>query len=234
MAKINHILFGQGKGKVGGLVLQRYEGMNIAREKPISVKNPQSTKQTQQRAKFKTASQIVAQFKEVLNTRLSTLSPYTRIRRAAAVNAIIGVTTMEQESAEALFNSVLNSINAKSMSMIDAPTLSSAGDQTINVIAANGDVVIATICNYDDDGKLMKRTVEQYTSDGTAKNFAPESGAHTFALMVVAVRANTEEGRATLSNITASSNGYSVDITRGISAGDIDVSDTVGVMGSLS
>lgn len=234
MAKINHILFGQGKGKVGGLVLQRYEGMNVVREKPISVKNPQSTKQTDQRAKFKSASQIVAQFAEVFNARLADLSIYTRTRRAAAINAIVGVANINRSMAETTFANVINSVNAKSMSTIEAPTLAPSTGNSLNVTAANGDMVVYVLCSYDQSGKLMKREENKYTSDGTAKQVTPAENAAFAAVMVVAMRANTEEGRATYSNILAVDNKWEITIARAVAAGDVEISDIAGSMVTLS
>lgn len=234
MAKLNHVLFGQAKGKVGGLVLQRYEGMNIAREKPISVKNPQSTKQTEQRAKFKSASQIVAQFKEALNMRLSKISIYTRDRRSAALNAIISVVEVEPTSASTLFENILNSINGKSMATIEAPIMGAGADNTITITAFAGDIVTYVATNYDADGKLISREVENYTSDGTAKEVTPDDNADTFGIIAVATRATTEAGRATFANIAGVNNEFLLDIARAVNAGDAEVSDAVGGMRQLS
>lgn len=230
MAKINHILFGQGKGKVGGLVLQRYEGMNVVREKPISVKNPQTTKQTNQRAKFKSASQIVAQFAEVFNARLANLSIYTRTRRSAAINAIVSVSNINRNMSETTFADVVNSVNAKSMSTIEPPTLAPGTGDNLNITAANGDMVVYVLCSYDLSGKLMKREENKYTSDGTAKEVIPAEDAAFAAAMVVAIRANTEEGRATLSNIIAIDNKWELSIARAVVAGDVEISDIAGNM----
>ena len=230
MAKLNHVLFGQAKGKVGGVVLQRYEGMNIAREKPISVKNPQSKKQIEQRAKFKSASQIVAQFKEALNVRLSKISIYTRIRRGSALNAIIDVVEAEPTSVSTLFENILNAINSKSMATIEAPTMGTGADDTITITAESGDNVTYVATNYDEDGKLISREVESYTSTGTAKEVAPDDNASTFGIMAVAVRATTEAGRATLSNIAGTNNEFLLRISRAVNANDMEVSDAVGGM----
>lgn len=234
MAKLNHVLFGQAKGKVGGIVFQHYEGMNIAREKPISVKNPQSTKQVEQRAKFKNASQIVAQFNEVLNVRLAKLSIYTRVRRGAAINAIINSVEIESESAMSLFENVLADVNSKSMATIGAPTMGQGTGNALTITAISGDVVTYVAASYDRNGKLISRTVETYTSQGTAKEVSPANNADTFALMVVASRATTEDGRATLSNISGTNNEFVLTISRAVAAGDVEISDIVGGMRRLS
>ena len=229
MAKLNHVLFGQAKGKVGGMVLQRYEGMNIAREKPISVKNPQSTKQTENRSKFKMASQIVAEFSEVLNARLANLSIYTRSRRGAAINAIHGVVnTSVPPTSSATINDVVRAINAKSVSGVSNVTLN---DVSLNfeMTVPSGHTVIYTQCGYDVKGMLTNRLTETYESTGTAKQI-PFLGPKTDIIMAVSMRALTDAGRATISNINVANggSGWANEISRGVTAGDIEISNMVG------
>lgn len=227
MAKINHILFGQGKGKVGGLVLQRYEGMNVVREKPISVKNPQTKSQSTQRAKLKNASQIVAQFKEVFNTRLLKLSIYERTRRASAVSEIIKVmtTNTNPESVSALVIAVVDAINAKSVSPLPAPTITLNNDN-YEITAPNGDIVVYDVCGYNEDGVLIRKESETYTSTGSAKQVPADPTSFTEKLMAVSYHALTEEGRAILSNAENNTgDAWVVTIERGVTAGDIEVSN---------
>lgn len=234
MARQNHGPLSRAKGKLGGVVYQQYEGMQIAREYQPIVKNPQTTKQTENRAKFKSASQIVAQFVEALNVRLAKVSIYTRARRGAALNAIYSAVEVEPESASTLFENVLNSINSKSMATIEAPVMGSGADDAITITAAADDVVTYVAANYDTDGKLISREVATFTSDGTAKNVTPDASANTFAIMVVASRATTEAGRVTLSNITGTNNEFLLNISRSVAAGDVEISDMVGGMRLLS
>ncbi len=227
MAKLNHVLFGQAKGKVGGMVLQRYEGMNIAREKPISVKNPQTEAQTKQRARMKNASQIVAQFKEVFSTRLMKTSTYERERRSAAVSEIIKVMTANTNpaSVSALLTAVVASINAKSVSPIAAPIITQSNDN-YNIVAPNGDIVVYDYCGYNQDGTLSSKISETYTSSGTAKQVPQDMNAFSEVIMAVSYHALTENGRAILSNTSYDQEtGWSVSIMRGIASGDIEVSN---------
>ena len=228
MAKLNHVLFGQAKGKVGGMVLQRYEGMNIAREKPISVKNPQSEAQTNQRAKFKMASQITAEFKEVILARLSLLSIYDRTKRSASVNAILGVINdTNPSSPHALVNDVVAAINEKSVSGMSAPALDNE-DDIFTIVATNSNTVVYVCCGYASDGHLIDKQFETYTSDGTGKEVTPNANANTSAIMVVELHALTDEGRATLSNTSLKAGQFQLEVSRGITAGDIEVSNMAG------
>lgn len=232
MAKINHILFGQGKGKVGGLVLQRYEGLNVVREKPISVKNPQSTKQTAQRAKLKLASQITAQFYYVLRQRLAKISIYDRSKRSTAINAIIGIINTNQPSTPAaLLDNVLGAINAKSMSDFLAPSLTSRQAGTASITATSGDTVFYALAEYDNEGNFTDGKTETFVSDGNAK--LVEGGGDQNVVMVVSVRATTDAGRAAIGNATFSGEGASIqwsnEISRSIASGDIEVSSLTGI-----
>lgn len=234
MGKLNHGPSSRAKGKAGGWVYQQYEGMQVFREYQPNVKNPQTTKQTNNRAKFKSASQIVAQYSEALNIRLAKLSIYTRVRRGAAINAIYGVVETDPNGVSTAFENILRSINSKSMATIESPTVGSGAGNVPTITAQTGDVVTYIAANYDINGKLISREVSTYTSDGTAKAINPAVNAKTFGFMAVATRATTEDGRATLSNIAGINNAFLLAISRAIAAGDIAISDMVGGMMTLS
>lgn len=59
MAKINPLL-GKGTGKVGAFLLQVNSGVQILKEKPVKVANPNTDAQMEQRAKLKLMSQLAA------------------------------------------------------------------------------------------------------------------------------------------------------------------------------
>lgn len=234
MARQNHGPLSRAKGKLGGVVYQQYEGMQISREYQPVVKNPQTEKQTENRAKFKSASQIVAQFNEVLNVRLAKLSIYTRVRRGAALNAIYREVEVEPASASTLFENVLRGVNAKSMASVESPILGQGTGNALTITATDGDVVTYVAASYDANGKIISRTVENFTSDGTAKIVDPATGADSFALMVVATRATTDAGRAILGNISGENNEFLLNISRAVAAGDVEISDLVGGMRRIS
>lgn len=225
MARQNHGPLSRAKGKLGGVVYQQYEGMQISREYQPVVKNPQSTKQVANRAKFKLSSQVVAQFKEVFNARLSKLSIYTRMRRAAAVNAIY--TTVDDgtpDTPSTLITSVVAAINAKSMSAKTAPEFDFA-DSELRVNAPMGDTVLYVVCSYDaTKGELTGRTMYSYTSAGTDQLVTSQTSDRQI-VMAVALTPNTEAGRASISNITATTNSWENEIARSVAAGDLEVSN---------
>lgn len=225
MARQNHGPLSRAKGKLGGVVYQQYEGMQISREYQPVVKNPQTTKQTENRAKFKLSSQLVAQFKEVFNARLSKLSIYTRMRRAAAVNAIYAtVDDGTPDTPQALIASVIAAINAKSMSAKAAPNFNYA-DSELRVDAPSGDTVLCVVCSYDaTKGELTGRTMNSFESAGTAQVVTSQNPDRQIA-MAVALTPSTENGRASISNITANATSWENEIARSVAAGDIEVSN---------
>lgn len=229
MARLNHVLFGQAKGKVGGMVLQRYEGMNIAREKPITVKNPQSESQTVNRSKFKLASQTVGIYKEVINARLAKASIYTRMRRGMAVEAVKRIiTSTDPTVAVENFSEAISAINAKSLTEYSAPTVVLNGSN-FDVTAPSGSEILGVIAGFDDDGKFVGRKVVSATADGSAQQFAiPNDYEMTKAMFVYSVP-QTEEGRAIYNNIVDPDAEFQVSITRLVSSGDAGISDIAGV-----
>lgn len=225
MARQNHGPLSRAKGKLGGVVYQQYEGMQISREYQPVVKNPQTTKQTENRAKFKLSSQIVAQFSKVFNIRLSKLSIYTRSRRAACVNAIYNaITVANPDTPSALVEAVTSAINQKSLSGDNEVVFDTTNNQ-LKVVAPTGYVVTMTNALYDKTtGDFLTAKTETYTSDGTAKQVEVSPIARNI-VMVTGYHALTEEGRATISNVETDANSFTISIARAIANGDIEVSN---------
>lgn len=225
MARQNHGPLSRAKGKLGGVIYQQYEGMQISREYQPVVKNPQTTKQTENRAKFKLSSQLVAHFKEVFNARLSKLSIYTRMRRAAAVNAIYAaVDDSTPNTPQAVVDYVVAAINAKSTSAKAAPSFNYA-DSELRITAPDGDTVLYIICSYDGTkGELTNRTVSSFESSGAAQSVTSATPDRQI-VMAVALTPSTEAGRASISNITTTSTAWQNEISRSVAAGDIEVSN---------
>lgn len=226
MARQNHGPLSRAKGKLGGVVYQQYEGMQISREYQPVVKNPQTAKQTDNRAKFKQASQVTAMFNEVINVRFAPLSIYKRIRRGAAVNAIHAVVKPDGEgSFSSVVSEITDALNAKNMSPISSPTITvDATTRQFSIVAESGDVVTVVVNEFDTDGAISKHTAMTYTSDGTAKLTNAVEGTRAIC-MLVATRATTEVGRAIISNVHNESGELVTEISRGVASGDLLVSN---------
>lgn len=225
MARQNHGPLSRAKGKLGGVVYQQYEGMQISREYQPVVKNPQTTKQVENRAKFKMSSQIVAQFKNVFILRLAKLSNYTRMRRAVAVNAIYtSANAGTADEPATLINTVVDAINNKSLSAIAAPTISPFSNGVVSITAESGKAVTYTMVSYDANGLPTKIESETYTSDGTAKQVTVSARATNAVIMAVSTEATTEDGRAIIDNTSIEDNKFYIEISRAVAAGDLEVS----------
>lgn len=232
MARQNHGPLSRAKGKLGGVVYQQYEGMQISREYQPNVKNPQSESQVNNRADFKLASQAVAMFKEVINARLGKLSIYTRTRRGAAVAALKRVITNGgTDSRELKLNDAIAALNAKSMTEYAAPTVT-VGSGAINVTAPGQSIILGIIAGFDSHLKYIGRKIVSTTSTGSAVEFAiPSDYTHVKAMFVYTL-ATEEAGRATYSNIQDPDAALTLDFARMISEGDVEISDIAGASAS--
>lgn len=229
MARQNHGPLSRAKGKLGGVVYQQYEGMQIAREYQPNVKNPQSEKQVENRADFKLASQTVAIFKEVINARLGKLSIYTRTRRGAALEALKRITTTDANDGRMIvFDQAVAAINAKSLTEYSAPTLTpSAG--AIGVTAPTDSVILGVIAGFDSNGDFVGRKVVSETGTGASVDIRIPDDYDTAKAMFVYTLATDEEGRAIYDNITDPEVALRLDFGRLVSAGDVAISDIAGI-----
>lgn len=229
MARQNHGPLSRAKGKLGGVVYQQYEGMQIAREYQPVVKNPQSEKQTENRAKFKNASQMLALFKEAITMRLAKASIYTRERRAIAVNILYrqaGITG--DGSSQITFNDAVSALNAKTLTELSAPITTHA-TTNFSVTAPSGAVILGCIVGFDAEGNFKARKVVSATSEGTAVTFPDLADVSSQRAMFVYTLATTEDGRAIYENIYSDTADLFVDIVRLTANGDAQVSDIAGI-----
>lgn len=229
MARQNHGPLSRAKGKLGGVVYQQYEGMQISREYQPSVKNPQTTKQVENRAKFKNASQMTAIFKEVFMLRLAKLSIYNRIRRGVSVNSLYRIATIENDNTASVdFDAAVAAINAKSLTEYAAPTVEISGTN-IQVTAPADSVIMGVIAGFDSNGNYVARKVSQQNGTGSAVSFATLTDVDNQRAMFVYTIATTEDGRAIYENINLEGNSLGVEIDRLIASGDVAVSDIAGI-----
>lgn len=229
MARQNHGPLSRAKGKLGGVVYQQYEGMQIAREYQPVVKNPQSEGQTENRSNFKLASQTVGIFKEVINVRLAPFSIYTRKRRGAALEAIKRqISWDDAHTSTLLFADAVSAVNAKSLTEYAAPTVAQSGN-SIQITAPAASNIIGVLAGFDTSGNFVGRKVIQVTGTSSAVDVAiPANFDNTKAMFVYTV-AQTEAGRAVYDNVTDPGPSLFVDVQHLINSGDIAVSDIAGI-----
>lgn len=227
MARQNHGPLSKAKGKIGAVVFQQYEGMQISKEYQPIVKNPQTTKQTVNRAKFKLASQFVGQFAYVFEPRLAKISSYKRVLRGTAINAIHAIVEPDTNNVATTISRIANAINAKSIQDFEAPTINTSTPGQAGIVAGDGDTVMVCVCGYNANGDVESRSTSSYTSDGTSKAFSNIGSAES-VIMAVALRATNEAGRATLGNLVVGNNGsVELDINRAVADGDLLISGLV-------
>lgn len=229
MARQNHGPLSRAKGKIGGVVYQQYEGMQISREYQPVVKNPQSETQVENRAKFKNASQMLALFKEAITLRLAKVSIYTRTRRATAVNILYRAAGISGENSATIdFDEAVSAINGKNFSEHTAPTVSHASTQ-FSVTAPAESILIGCIVGFDANGVFKKRKFIKTTGTGTAQTFPDLTDVSSQRAMFLYTVVTTEEGRAIYDNIYSYNDDLLVDITRLTANGDMEVSDIAGI-----
>lgn len=229
MARQNHGPLSRAKGKLGGVVYQQYEGMQISREYQPNVKNPQTEKQVENRADFKLASQAVAMFKEVIDVRFGKLSIYARTRRGAAVNALKRVAISGGDKIRVIpFVQAVSAINAKSLTEYAAPIVTT-GTGVFNVTAPAGSVILGVIAGFDNNQQFIGRKVVSGTSAGSAIEFAIPSDYVASKAMFVYTKSAQEAGRAIYENIFDPAGSLRLDFVRLIAEGDIAISDIAGV-----
>lgn len=228
MARQNHGPLSRAKGKLGGVVYQQYEGMQISREYQPNVKNPQSESQVTNRADFKLASQAVAMFKEVINARLGRLSIYTRTRRGAALEALKRIATSDgNDGREINFDNAISAINEKSLTEYGSPEMS-AGTGTVEITAPADSHIIGVIAGFDGEGKFVGRKPFEGTGTSAPVSFSIPSEFTTAKVMAVYTVVPEVEGKAKYSNIQDPKAVLKLDIARLIANGDLAVSDIAG------
>lgn len=232
MARQNHGPLSRAKGKLGGVVYQQYEGMQISREYQPVVKNPQTTKQTENRAKFKLCSQFLAQFADIVKVRLSPLSIYSRIQRGAAISACMDVTTFNNNEANLTVTDALRAINEKNISAVAAPVIGMSG-QDVTITIPSGLSGMYNICAYNSTtGEFISKHAELWESDGSAKvvdlPIVPVGITPEYRIVALALETETAAGRAKLSNALAKQAKTTVEVTRLIASGDVLPSNMVG------
>lgn len=229
MARQNHGPLSRAKGKLGGVVYQQYEGMQISREYQPVVKNPQSEKQVENRADFKLASQTVALYKEVINARLGKFSIYIRVRRGAALEALKRIAADNGSGQREInFDQAIAAINAKSLTEFAAPTIA-ANNGSINVTAPADAVILGVIAGFNGNGEYVGRKVISGVSEGSAIRFEIPADYIMAKAMVVYTIPTEEDGRAFYDNIQDPEAAFRLDFGRLVSTGDLNISDIAGV-----
>lgn len=237
MAKFNHGVLTKAKGKLGGVVFQQYEGMQIGKEYQPNVKNPQTDKQVATRAKFKVSTAFTCRWWPILRY-LKLGSNYDRYNRGKAVNVAFRSSQYREEVniASVDITTTLTALNEVGATSTDVINFTHTGTfpniiETANPSSApENSIIYARVVSFDDMGKIIsfKDTISPAVNSGVVINMpsgvagvSPES----YQVMAVMVTPITNEGYAIYSQVIGSANTdeYQVAVTRAISSGDMIV-----------
>lgn len=183
MAKINPLL-GKGTGKVGAFLLQVNSGVQILKEKPVKVANPNTDAQLEQRAKLKLMSQLAADLAQTIGFQKKGLVS----ARNQFISANIGKCTFAGGKAD--IDLELLDLTGGSNQL---PTLLANVDGTVSLsagAAANVNAVLYALYDVDSVGQLHlieQKIVEVAGQDrkfSTTMN-VPGSDACVFAYGIV-------------------------------------------------
>ena len=207
MAKLNGGLFSKLKGKVGGVVFQQYEGMNVSKEYQPTVKNPSTAGQVENRARFKAASQLVAIFANIFAIAAANVSPYMRTIRGALVKVLrnafqynVGDNSATITTAETV--AAVNSLNFNPA--IPAPVISGANISSATIQATQDDVVRYKIVALNSDGLVIGQKEVEFKAGASAETIQAPVTAEVpsnYKVAAVAIRYDEESGNAIYGNL---------------------------------
>lgn len=227
MAIFNHGIFSKAKNKLGGVTFQQYEGMQIGKEYQPNVKNPNTTKQQQVRARFKLASQFVSSFSGVLTVLGGNISPYTRTSRGDMLKRIFRETgwddeyrqaSLTPESAIAAVNNVL------SLPVVESPIISGDGIANATISAPRGSTVFVNVVALDEQGNRIGAVQYNQSGSGIGQSVIVPTVTGTpfnYDVAAIATMADTEDGITEYDDII---NMSTVNISTSVNSGSINTS----------
>lgn len=199
MAKINAI-FGKGTGKVGPLVLQVNGGVQIMKEKPAKVSNPNTDAQAEQRAKLKLMSQLAADLQQTIAFQKKGLVS----ARNQFISANIGKCSFN--NAEAQVELTALDLTGGS-AYLPVPTATSAGAVALSAgAAASVNAVLYAAYKRDETQQLTLIAQEVISEAGENRTFPGSLGAlgDTFVVFAYGIMNNGKAGVLSYDDYVAS------------------------------
>lgn len=226
MAKFNGGIYSKLKGKLAGVVFQQYEGLQIGKEYQPNVKNPDTARQVENRAKFKLASQVVAVYQDIMLLAAANVSPYVRMIRGALVRAIRSAAEYETGEASISTSALESAVNVLHFNTpVAKPTIAGSDISSATITATVGDTVRYTIVAADLNGAIIGSDTRTFTATATPQQvLAPiTSGTPSYyRIAAVAMRTTTEEGNAQYGNLIDIS---VINVTYAVRSGNMDTSN---------
>ena len=199
MAKINAI-FGKGTGKVGPLVFQINGGVQIMKEKPAKVNNPNTDAQAEQRAKLKLMSQLAADLQQTIAFQKKGLVS----ARNWFISANIGKCTYGENGAEV----ELTALDLTGGSAyLPLPTATNAGAVALSAAAAaNVNAVLYAAYKRDETQQLTLIAQKVISEAGENRTFPGSLGAlgDTYVVFAYGIMNNGKAGIISYEDYVAS------------------------------
>lgn len=230
MGKFNGGIYSKVKGKIAGVVFQQYEGMQIGKEYQPNVKNPGTTNQVANRARFKAASQLVAVFATIFAIAASRVSPYVRVVRGSLVRVLRGAFAWDAENntASITTSATAEAVNTLNLNpSINPPVITGSVMGTATINAEVDDVVRYKIVALDGEGVTIGQAEETFTATASPVTIVAPlvSGTpHKYVIAAVAMRSVGGEGTAMYDNLLELN---LLEVAYGVNAGNVVTSNVV-------
>ena len=243
MGKLNHGPSTRAVGKAGAWVYQQYEGMQVFKEYNPNIKNPQTSKQVLNRAKFKVSSGFAALWFPILHY-LKFSSSYDRFKRGAIVRLAFARTVVSDmtDTASVSISEALADITRGRTTSNKSVTFTRQGTGALTQFKLTADsniesgIGIGKVVAYDESGNVLSSRITQYemsnSDELTLMPPAIPQGATAAYMnaMGLFLEATSADGRALYGQIlaggtTSADSALSVAVSRAVSAGDMLVTN---------
>lgn len=182
MARFNHGALTRTKGKLGGIVFQQYEGMQIGKEYQPNVQNPNAPMQIATRTRFSLASKTVAMLFPWLSPVMKANGiSYERFQRGDVLKKLMGVITYDDAEQHATMGQ-FPIIRPNSPTHVFGVSTSITSN-TVNITATSSEAEDKTpyfvLCTmFPADGSVPIVHTEANSMDGTSNttDFALPTG----------------------------------------------------------
>lgn len=195
MARFNHSPLTRAVNKLGGIVFQQYDGMQIGREYQPNVKNPRTVAQTENRMRFKLASQLNALLAPLTDIiQKANGIQYERFQRGENLRLLYRKTYIDsiENDARIAILPMYRTSNPTGVTLSVSAAQATPGSPVVVTFTRDNTVGevkgIVQIANLDDDGSRGSSTRVITFEDGAATTTLNLTGGDRFrSLGIVAV-----------------------------------------------
>lgn len=174
MARFNHGIFTKTKGKLGGVVFQQYEGLQIGKEYQPNVMNPSTVPQVASRACFALASKVTAAMFPWMGLVMKANGiAYERFQRGEVLNKLRKITTYDASESHAVLGRLpqFRPNGQTTVYLSGVAMVINAGSVRMTITtthAADDATVESLIIGIGNDGKIFKEVQDATVENNTA------------------------------------------------------------------